>query len=101
METPTAWLATGWHSASSELFVTSPGIVEATGGPIRFFQEHPCESYTTDTRVGADPVLVGGTEIWIDSLTRSASAMCRDRLGARQPIVEVMCSGLGSLGAAP
>lgn len=75
--------------------------MEATGGPIRFLQEHPCESYATDTRVGTDPVLIGGSEIWIESLVRASASTCRDELGARQPVVEVICSGLGSLGPPP
>lgn len=100
-ETPMAWVAAGWHGPSSELFVTSPAIAEAVGGPLRFFQEDPCDSYATDVALGADPILRGGEEIWIESLGRSSGTTCRDLLGARQPVVEVRCAGLGTLGPPP
>jgi hypothetical protein len=99
LETPTASVAPGWFGVESEILLSSPALAEATGGDVRFYQEHPCTSYSTSVDVGSDPLLRDGAGIWLASLSRTNSTTCRDGLGESHPTLTVTCAGLGTLGA--
>jgi hypothetical protein len=97
-EAPIGWLAPGWHTSESELWLRSPALNEATGGDLRAYQEHPCDSYLLAD--GPEVVLRRASEFWVESLTRS-SGSCRDGLGTLRPRLQVTCRGAGVLIAPP